>query len=232
MNTDTVYHYVYRITNTKINKHYYGKRSSKRLPIEDIGKYYFSSSKDKEFIKDQKNNPQNYKYKIISLYTTTKEALQKEIKLHNKFDVGINPNFYNRSKQTSTGFDTTGTSIKRVKKDKTLPKIDKRKLPKSDEYKKIQSSKLTGKVRSSEQKLNYSLSKQGIKHPKAKLANIYEYNTNKLIATNIVISEWCRDNGFDRNGLLQTVKGDINTPASRVNRCQYKNMYARYINVL
>lgn len=55
-------HYVYRITNIKLNKHYYGTRTSKnKTPEEDIGYIYFSSSSDKEFLKDQKDNPLNYK---------------------------------------------------------------------------------------------------------------------------------------------------------------------------
>ena len=62
-------HYVYRITNIKINKHYYGTRTSKnRSPNEDIGIYYFSSSKDKEFIQDQKSNPSDYKYKVLNIF--------------------------------------------------------------------------------------------------------------------------------------------------------------------
>ena len=34
--------------------------------------------------------------------------MKLEIKLHNKFNVGVNESFYNKVKQTSTGFDTTG----------------------------------------------------------------------------------------------------------------------------
>ena len=56
-------HYTYRISNTLINKHYYGTRSTGINPKDDLGYKYFSSSSDKEFIKDQKDNPQNYKYK-------------------------------------------------------------------------------------------------------------------------------------------------------------------------
>lgn len=41
MNTKK-FHYVYRITNTKINKHYYGVRSSNIEPYKDLGiKYFF-----------------------------------------------------------------------------------------------------------------------------------------------------------------------------------------------
>lgn len=102
------YHYAYRITNTKLNKHYYGVRSSKIEPSKDLGIKYFSRSFDTQFREDQKNNPQNYKYIIVSEFDSREEALELEIKLHARFDVGINESFYNRTKQTSIGFDNTG----------------------------------------------------------------------------------------------------------------------------
>ncbi len=111
MTSNIIYHYVYRITNLVENKHYYGKRSTKTLPHLDLGHRYFSSSKDKSFINDQKINPSHYKYKIIANFETAKKAISFEIKLHNKFNVGQNPFFYNLAKQTSTGFDSTGISF-------------------------------------------------------------------------------------------------------------------------
>ena len=111
MTSNTIYHYVYRITNIVENKHYYGKRSSKCDPKQDLGIKYFSSSKDKVFKADQKNNPQNYRYKIVRIFASCEAALNAEILLHEKFDVALNPNFYNRAKQTSTKFDTTGINL-------------------------------------------------------------------------------------------------------------------------
>lgn len=106
-------HYTYRITNIKNGRHYYGTRTSKlNIPTEDIGINYFSSSSDKDFMNDQKINPQNYKYKVILIFDTRKQAIQSEIKLHNKFNVGANPRFYNKCKQTSTGFDRAGVKFK------------------------------------------------------------------------------------------------------------------------
>jgi hypothetical protein len=102
------YHYTYRITNIVEKKYYYGVHSCDCLPKEDIGVKYFSSTKP-EFVKDQKQNHQNYKYKVIKIFKTRKEAVEHEIFLHNKFEVGKNPKFYNGAKQTSTGFDRTGT---------------------------------------------------------------------------------------------------------------------------
>ena len=115
MSTEQVYHYVYRITNIIENKHYYGKRSSKVPPKLDIGVKYFSSSTDKAFIEDQKANPQNYEYKVVSIYSYCEEALLKEIKLHNKFDVGKSDRFYNKSKQTSNHFVYSWLGIKQSK---------------------------------------------------------------------------------------------------------------------
>jgi len=103
------YHFTYRITNIELNKHYYGVRSSKIEPSKDLGIKYFSSSCDSNFIKDQKNNPHLYKYIIVSVFKTRKEAIDQEIVLHDKFNVAINENFYNRAKATLTSFDCTGT---------------------------------------------------------------------------------------------------------------------------
>lgn len=101
-----IYHYVYRITNLVDNKHYYGKRSSKIEPKLDLGIIYFSSSRNKNFIQDQKINPQNYRYKIIKICSSSEEAHKLESKLHEKLSVDINPNFYNLVKSPlSTNFD-------------------------------------------------------------------------------------------------------------------------------
>ena len=106
-------HYVYRITNILLKKHYYGARSTtKGNPRHDLGVVYFSSSKDTDFIVDQKLNSSNYKYKIVRVCNTREQAILLEIRLHNKFNVAISSNFYNRSKQTSKSFDTSGVTLK------------------------------------------------------------------------------------------------------------------------
>ena len=102
------YHYTYRITNIVEKKYYYGVHSCNCLPKEDIGVKYFSSSKNKAFKEDIKENPQNYKYKVVKIFSTRKEALEHEIFLHAKFNVGVNKKFYNGSKQGSTNRDTSG----------------------------------------------------------------------------------------------------------------------------
>lgn len=103
-----MHHYVYRITNTTLKKHYYGKRSSKHSPAQDLGVKYFSSSTDKAFKQDQKDNSQNYRYKVVRVFETAAEAVAFETMLHHKFQVAKNSAFYNRANQTGNGFDTTG----------------------------------------------------------------------------------------------------------------------------
>jgi len=105
---DGRFHYVYRITNIVSNKHYYGKRTTSIDPFMDLGTKYFSSSTDKEFLTEQESVPQNFKYKVIGIFTTSQGALELEIKLHFKFDVGVNESFFNKVRQTSTGFSTSG----------------------------------------------------------------------------------------------------------------------------
>lgn len=107
MDNKNIYHYVYRITNIVENKHYYGSRTCECHPSEDIGILYFSSSRDKEFKNDQIENKENYIYKIVSIHETREDAIKKEIKLHEKFEVGQNSSFYNRAKQSTNGFIST-----------------------------------------------------------------------------------------------------------------------------
>lgn len=104
-----MYHYTYRISNTKENKHYYGVRSSKVEPKLDLGIKYFSSSTDNMFIKEQKENKSIFKYKVIKMFENRIDAMNFEIKLHKKFNVGKNLKFYNMCNQTSTRFSNIST---------------------------------------------------------------------------------------------------------------------------
>lgn len=239
-----MYHYVYRISNVKLDKHYYGKRSSKIPPKQDLGIKYFSSSSDKEFMLDQITNPQNYKYKIISQYKTSRDALAKEIKLHNKLNVGSNSKFYNKAKQTATGFDTTGSTLTEEHKRKVSPlgrkfseetkdKIRKKSYKEylteearykmgsanrgkhlSEETKSKLSKAKIGTKHTEKAKRKMSEQRQGIKNPRAKLIDVYDYKTGKLLAEKIVASIWCKDKDYNSPSLLQTLKRDLSKPYS------------------
>jgi len=133
-----------------LNKHYYGVRSSKDIPKYDLGFNYFSSSSNTEFILDQKANKANYKYKVIKIYNNRQEAMLLEIKLHEKFNVGINKNFYNLVKATSKSFDFAGVKHKEASKKKMSD--SKRGKPLSKEHKQKISKSLIGKTQTEETK--------------------------------------------------------------------------------
>ncbi|CAL9966074.1 homing endonuclease [Vibrio phage D479] len=89
--------YVYRITNVVSNRHYYGyRKSSTNHPNDDLGVVYFSSSSDKTFIAEQRDFPTHFRYKIIAWGLTQERALILEEKLQRRFQVDVNPAFYNR----------------------------------------------------------------------------------------------------------------------------------------
>ena len=106
-----MYHYVYLLINTTTGDKYIGKRSCTVHP--DLDTAYMGSSK--YVPKEQCDKI------ILSLHTSSKAALDEEIRLHNLYNVGVDPTFYNKAKQTSTSFDTTG--IKTSMKPETKLKI-------------------------------------------------------------------------------------------------------------
>lgn len=99
------YNYVYKL---KIDKpidekeYYIGCRSCNCDPNDDI---YWSSSKE---IKRLINDGFTFKKDILKVFDNREDAITYEIRLHNDFDVSHNPNFFNKSKQSSKGFDTSG----------------------------------------------------------------------------------------------------------------------------
>lgn len=98
-----MHHYVYLLIDTDpqdSRKFYIGVRSSKFRPYEDP---YMGSSKS--MTKEEKHRCDKL---LLEEFPTRKEAVAYEVFLHTKFDVARNPEFYNKAKQTSTGFDTTG----------------------------------------------------------------------------------------------------------------------------
>ncbi len=96
--------YTYGITNKITGKKYIGSRESFKKPSEDLGEYYFSSSSDKEFISNQKNNPDAFLYEILLEGETRTEVIDYEIELHSRYDVKNNSDFYNLANQTSSKF--------------------------------------------------------------------------------------------------------------------------------
>lgn len=97
-NSPTIkFHYTYMIINLLINKFYIGVRTSSIHPSKDIGKNYFSTSADKIFIKDQKENPQNYEYRILGIFENKKLAYLNEKEMLLTYNVRNNKSFYNKT---------------------------------------------------------------------------------------------------------------------------------------
>ena len=63
-----MFHYVYQITNKINGKMYIGSRTSNIEPTNDLGKKYFSSSRDKDFQNEQRENHKNFIYEVLSVY--------------------------------------------------------------------------------------------------------------------------------------------------------------------
>lgn len=195
-----MFHYVYRITNLKENKHYYGCRSSKIEPKLDLGVKYFSSSKDKDFIQEQKENKTIFKYKIIKIFDSREEAIKLEIKLHAKFDVGINESFYNKAKQTSTGYDTFGTTKSEDFK-RNISEKNKGYIPSNEHRRKI-SEALKGKKKSPEHCLAVSrgTNNSGRNHPRFKgyyVTPLGKFDSPAALIPTISLTQmkiYCNDN--------------------------------------
>jgi hypothetical protein len=99
------YSYVYRLVDKypiDNRKYYIGCRTCEYLPSED--NYYSSSNDIKELIK----SGHEFDKEILEVFENRIDAINYEIKLHQKYDVSNNPEFYNKVKQTSTKFDTSG----------------------------------------------------------------------------------------------------------------------------
>ena len=145
------HHYVYRITNIIVKKHYYGCRSSYIEPKLDLGTKYFSSSTDKAFIREQKEHKDIFKYKIVKIFSSRKEAEYYETKLHEKFQVQIHESFYNKAKNTLMGFSVEG------RKQSEEHKINNKRHIKGKSY-----EERYGKERAEVMKNNIKLSKENI----------------------------------------------------------------------
>ena len=134
-------HYTYFLTAKEpFNgmKYYIGVRSCKVNPEEDK---YLGSSK---VIKRNKIAVDKH---ILATWNTRQEAVSHEILLHDCFNVSTNKEFFNQSKQTALGFDTTGMLSPMKGKKHTLEAIEKMresKLNQSSETKQKISNTLKG----------------------------------------------------------------------------------------
>jgi hypothetical protein len=158
------HHYVYR-SFEEGGRDYIGIRSCNCLPEEDAK--YFGSFKDKTFSPTEKI--------ILFVCETRQEVAEIEIELHDFFDVAVNPQFANRAKAKSTGFDRTGFT------GENHPLFG---VPRTEETKKKISVANTGKTRTEETKKNMSEAQSGRIISEAHKKTISEANTRRTGALN------------------------------------------------
>lgn len=102
------YNYVYQITEISTGMKYIGSRgTTKSNALADL-KSYQSSSTNKVFKQQQKDNPLNFNYTILSFHNTRRAATVQESYLHAKYNVKDNPIYYNKVNQRISGFCTDG----------------------------------------------------------------------------------------------------------------------------
>lgn len=120
----------------------------------------------------------------------------------------------------------------KILKESTKEKLRKCNLGKKqsketiDKRAKTLSNLFKGKAKTSVKEIEVFVEgRKGSKNPRAKIANIYNYTTNELIAKNVNLSEWCRLNPeYSYRQLIKTA----NDKESLV---QHKNLYAIYQNI-
>lgn len=216
-------HYTYEIEFENDMK-YIGVRSCK-CPIEEDDDYLGSS----KIIP-----PELYatcKKTILATFNTRIEALQNEIDLHNKYDVCINPTYYNQAKQTSTKFDQTGAKASthpsvqaRVDKLKGRTKKDYQYL----ENKGKKASTYRGENRTEAQKLadkalskykgtsNLAKGNSGMDNPQVKpwyyitpegkYTEVYD-SIRKYVITHPVFKDWSTSKIYERMSIAPHTPG-------------------------
>lgn len=91
-----------------------------------------------------------------------------------------------------------------------------------EHVKEKQSKAAKGRTPSNLQQLkDLAKERTGTKHQNFKPANIYNYETNELLAEGISISAWCRENGYSQGTMSNTARGLTK---------QYRGLYAKYTN--
>ena len=148
-------HYTYMLTvksPADSRRLYIGVRSCKGDPEQDV-RYMGSCKPMKAWMKTQ---PEGCVEKmILARWVSRTEALEHEILLHDCFDVGMNPEFWNQAKQTLVGFDTAGTTHEAYNKG----------MKWTDEQRAAHSEKLKGHIVTKETREKISAIHKGRKMP-------------------------------------------------------------------
>jgi len=99
-----MYYYVYWITCKVNGRHYIGSKADHKIPEES--NYMGSSRSLREDIK--KYGKENFYKHIVKEFGCEKECRAEEGRLHDLYDVGKNPLFYNATKASKNGWENSG----------------------------------------------------------------------------------------------------------------------------
>lgn len=195
-------HYVYMLSDKRKEKYYIGARSCSCNIGSD--KYMGSS---KVMTKEDKDNCNKI---ILGRFNTREEAIWYEIELHNKFNVSTNDLFWNKAKQTSIGFDTTGIPVNkgRVFTEEHKEKLRQRKLGRKIPREVVEKSRigLTGKKRSPEQ--IETIKNSANKRKRTQCKEVVCVDTGEVFFST---AEAARKTGITKGNIQQCCRGNSKT---------------------
>ena len=166
--------------------------------------------KDDNYYGTSKHTPDEIPKKtILTEHSTRKEASNEEIRYHAELDVKNNDLYYNKSNQTSTGFDTTGVQLSPETRQKISGAMKGKKRPlftpehkqKLSDAKKGENNPMYGKKHTPEH-----IQKRA--DAQSKDYTITDRQGNEFPITNL--SKFCRENGLNNGHLTQVARGTRN----------------------
>lgn len=137
-------HYIYKITNlnpTDSRKYYIGVRSTNHKSPEADSKYMSSSTCLKKEIRQYGKD--NFFKEILSIWETRDLANLEEIRLHTLYNVSSNPEYYNISNATTSGFCTFGQITVIDSRDGKTKNVSKEDFDRYDYYTSTTKGKVT-----------------------------------------------------------------------------------------
>lgn len=222
--------YTYIVFDPITEKLYIGSKYSQGCTPENTKNYFGSpTSKNNEYREIIKNRPETLIKIILVVWYTAEQAIEYEATLHSHFNVESDSNFFNNARQTSSGFSFRAFGSANPMYGKQSPGFKGRNH--SDKTKaQMGISRLGdkngmfGENHTDETRIKMSKNHadfSGENNPNSKRWNIYEYQTNRMIAENIILSNWCHENGYSRQHLGATARGK---------RKHHRGLYANYAN--
>lgn len=216
---DDRFYYIYRITHTTTNQHYYGSRVSFNKPNLDLGQKYFSSSKRKEHIKIFQRD---YKFKILKVFNNNGDKVLYESFIHQYFDVKNNESFFNESNQLPWGFDVTNkdrniTGILKYKQTVALNEwkntIGKNKISKMLDGRDF--NLIGSKISKTMIENGTSV---GSQNGKSKIINIYDAKDNLVFVCHGNFNLTCKENNLPINFLRTSYRNNTKLGYSKMSR--------------